>query len=64
MISVIPRKELILGLHFRKLGCCNPVNIQEKNYTTVFYLEFSEFFHNIHKEKLLVNNSENIKYKC
>ena len=37
MISVIPRKTLIVGFHFRKFGCCNPTSLKTFHYSFLFY---------------------------
>ena len=39
MISVIPRKTLIVGFHFSKLGCCKPA-IFQKNPPRLFLFLF------------------------
>ena len=36
MISVIPRKTLIVGFHFRKFGCCKPTSL--KNIPSQFFI--------------------------
>ena len=59
-----PGRNLLWGSTSANLDAVTQQIFKKKNYNTIFCLEFSEFFHNIHKEKLLVNNSENIKYKC
>ena len=36
MISVIPRKTVIVGFHFRKFGCCKPTSL--KNIPSQFFI--------------------------
>ena len=65
MISVIPRKTLIVGFHFNKLGCCKPTTFPTPPrfffLLFVFFFKFGDFFQNRNREQLLVNSSENIK---
>ena len=57
MISLIPRKTLIVG--FSKFGCCKPTTLLKKLHHS-FVFEFCEFSQNRNKEQLLLNTSEHI----
>ena len=63
MMTVIPRKTLIVWLIFSKFGCCKPTTFPKKLLHSLFFSEFGEFFYNWHKKQLLVNSSENISKK-
>ena len=62
MLSVIPRKTLIVEFHSENLDAVSQ-QLFQKSSTTVFFLKFGDFFGNKHKEQLLVNTSESIKKK-
>ena len=44
MISVIPRKQLIVELHFSKFRCCKPTALPKNTSSQFFSFEFGQFF--------------------
>lgn len=44
MISVIPRKQLIVELHFSKFRCRKPTALPKNTSSQFFSVEFDQFF--------------------
>ena len=60
MISVIPRKTLIVGFHCSKFGCCKPTTFLKKLHHGFFFflgVSSGEFLQNRHKQQLLVKKN-------
>ena len=44
MISVIPRKTLLVEFHFSKFGCCKPIILPKNSTTDIFFFEAWRIF--------------------